>query len=527
MSRFKSFSRRSAEDLLRDEEGHPKLTEPYLKQLCKEMRQYTTPRLNDQLYLHFKGFAKIEALEEYTGLRCLWLEGNGLRKIEGLEAATELRGLYCQQNCIEKIENIEHLKELDAINVSNNMIGTISGLTGNEKLGTLTISHNKLKTADSIRGVLECPSLRILDFAHNNIEDPAVLDVFAAMENLKVLNLMGNKCIKLIPQYRKTFIIRCKDLTYLDDRPVFPKERAQAEAFFNGFEGFPPGREAEREARQAWIRKDKERQNAGIRHLMQIQARAKAHAKAGTDGGDPDRSDSEEEGDNNDAIDNAPESNAEGYGEWQQGEKYQPSLFDQRSGKIPDNANALTAPGPIQEEPIEVITGPKAADIDLFDSEDEFDVLEEEEEDAGPAITEVSTTRTAAAAAAAPGGWEAKSAPKSEELADEVPVLERVDIATGTVIGTVGGGGAIIEEMEEVKPVVTAAPAAAPAAVQAPRKMMIEEVSSSEDDDEEIPEEIISTRSKPKWHAVETDGAKPGKKPLIEMIGGDDMDGLD
>ena len=147
-------------------------------------------------------------------------------------------------------------------------------------------------------------SLRILDFSHNDIEDPAVLDVFAAMENLKVLNLMGNKCIKLIPQYRKTFIIRCKDLTYLDDRPVFPKERAQAEAFFNGFEGFPPGREAEREARQAWVRKEKERQNAGIRHLMQIQARAKAHAKAGTDGGDPDRSDSEEEGDNA-AIDNA------------------------------------------------------------------------------------------------------------------------------------------------------------------------------------------------------------------------------
>lgn len=47
--------RRSADDLLRDEDGQPRLSAPYLKQLCKEMKQYTTPRLNDQLYLHFKG----------------------------------------------------------------------------------------------------------------------------------------------------------------------------------------------------------------------------------------------------------------------------------------------------------------------------------------------------------------------------------------------------------------------------------------------------------------------------------------
>lgn len=60
------------------------MTLRYLKQLCKEQKGYQTPELNDILYLHFKGFSKIENLNHYSGLKSLWLEGNGIGKIENL-----------------------------------------------------------------------------------------------------------------------------------------------------------------------------------------------------------------------------------------------------------------------------------------------------------------------------------------------------------------------------------------------------------------------------------------------------------
>ena len=61
---------RGAEDDEEDETilgSVKRVTPKVLKKLVKEQQLYNTPELNDKLYLHYHGFAKIEGLEEWTG----------------------------------------------------------------------------------------------------------------------------------------------------------------------------------------------------------------------------------------------------------------------------------------------------------------------------------------------------------------------------------------------------------------------------------------------------------------------------
>jgi dynein assembly factor 1 len=51
---------------------------------------------------------------------------------------------------------------------------------------------------------------------------------------LRVLYLQGNPIIAEVDSYRKTVVARCKGLTYLDDRPVEPRERRLCEAWAEG-----------------------------------------------------------------------------------------------------------------------------------------------------------------------------------------------------------------------------------------------------------------------------------------------------
>ncbi|XP_018313391.1 dynein assembly factor 1, axonemal homolog isoform X1 [Mycetomoellerius zeteki] len=239
-----------------------RMTEELIRKHCKEHKLYQTPYLNDVLYLHYKGFSFIENLEKYTGLKCLWLESNGIYEIANLENQSELKSLYLHHNLISKIENLDCLPKLDTLNLSHNTIRRIENLDGLKFLNNLNLSHNYLRETADIEHLRLLHTLSILDISHNRIDTCDVVDILGDMKSLRVVTLSGNPVLKQIKMYRKTMILKCKNLQYLDDRPVFPRDRACAEAWMHG------GVDEEVAERNRWFQAEQKKINDSVMALI-------------------------------------------------------------------------------------------------------------------------------------------------------------------------------------------------------------------------------------------------------------------
>ncbi|XP_030030869.2 uncharacterized protein LOC115447784 isoform X1 [Manduca sexta] len=252
----------------------PRMTKEFIRNHCKQHKLYCTPYLNDILYLHFKGFSKIENLEEYTGLKCIFLENNGIQRIEGLDTLSELKCLYLHYNVVRKIENLSGCPKLDTLNLDHNFIPTIENLDVVPDLHTLSIAHNMLTSVADLDHLKTCRNLSVLDLSYNRLEDPLIVDVLADMVLLKVLVLTGNPVVRCIPAYRKTLTLRLKELLNLDNRPVFPRDRACAEAWQRG------GIQEEIAERKRWIARDQEKVMQSVRYLIKMRDEKKALREA-------------------------------------------------------------------------------------------------------------------------------------------------------------------------------------------------------------------------------------------------------
>eukprot|EP00826_Nyctotherus_ovalis_P064634 TRINITY_DN9486_c0_g1_i3.p1 TRINITY_DN9486_c0_g1~~TRINITY_DN9486_c0_g1_i3.p1 ORF type:complete len:406 (+),score=148.36 TRINITY_DN9486_c0_g1_i3:67-1284(+) len=262
-----------------EEDQGPRLTLDYIKKMLRSDHKtyYSTPELNEVLYLQCKGFSKIENLHLFPDLRCLYIQSNAILRIEGLQSLKQLKCLYLNENMISKIEGLEGLCNLRILNLADNRLTKIEGLGDLTQLETLNVSKNNIgkNGLEDVEGVLMAPTINSLDVSKNDLTDGGIMEnVFMKMPSIALINMMNNEAPKKIQSYRKKMIASLPTLKYLDDRPVFPDDRRCAEAFARG------GLEEERKERER-IKQEKEESDARNRRAFEEMIhRAREEAKA-------------------------------------------------------------------------------------------------------------------------------------------------------------------------------------------------------------------------------------------------------
>ncbi|KAL6750828.1 hypothetical protein V8C86DRAFT_3143047 [Haematococcus lacustris] len=221
-----------------------------IRQINKEIGLPLCPLAVTRLELNCQLLTEIpDCIQDFQDCSSLLLGHNRINHIAHLSRLTQLRCLYLNNNAISNIQGLQGLLQLRVLDLSSNQIQRLEGLQGLPALEALLLGANQLSSASDIKHLLEVPSLVELDLGHNHLADMEVLQVLAALPALQTLTLLHNPLAAaassssrqhntpLLQHYRRTLICRCRTLTALDQRPVFPQERRYAEAWAAGRQG--------------------------------------------------------------------------------------------------------------------------------------------------------------------------------------------------------------------------------------------------------------------------------------------------
>lgn len=261
------------------------MTEAEIIRCCVENGGFETPELNDTLYLHYKGYGRIQNLERYTACKAIYLESNGLDALAGLEHMSALRCLYAAKNLIDSCLDLSGMVSLVTLDLSHNRLESLDGLETLVNLETINVSNNGLGSGESIGALAECSSLNNVDLRNNNLDGADVTGVLQRCQHIPAWSLNGNPVVRSVPSFRKNMICDMPRLRYLD-RPVFEAERVGAEAWRAG------GAEAERAARQQLQQEKRDEQRGQLARFREWQQdlrekHAKERAEAEARGEDP------------------------------------------------------------------------------------------------------------------------------------------------------------------------------------------------------------------------------------------------
>jgi dynein assembly factor 1 len=254
----------------------PVMSKESIRCAALEHGGYSTPSLNDSLYLHYKGYREIGNLEEYVNLKSLWLDSNGLQEIKNLSHLHQLRSLFLQRNLITRIENVNGLINLVQLDISENSLSSLNGLEHLPELSSLNVSKNALSNSKCISVIKECTKLSSIDFSHNSLDGEDLIQTLSLVTNLLTVNMKGNPITMKVANYRKRMICAIKSLRYLDT-PIFEMERATAEAWSIG------GREAELKEKTTWQNKMKEEERKSMETFRQWQLQVREKKQEKTD----------------------------------------------------------------------------------------------------------------------------------------------------------------------------------------------------------------------------------------------------